>query len=114
MVLSIATSKVDGVIVVHVSGDIFFGKESACLGNLVEDLLQVSRQIVLDLGNVMHMDSGGVGALVAAYTLAQKAGGEIKFANLSNHTKEVLQTTKFLCVFEIFDETEEAIASFSR
>ncbi len=112
--LNAATSKIDGVIIVHLRGAIFFGEESACLRNLVQNLLQESRQIVLDLGNVTHLDSGGVGVLVAVHALARKVGAEVKFANLDNHTREVLQTTKVLTVIETFGETEDAIASFSR
>jgi anti-anti-sigma regulatory factor len=45
---------------------------------------------------------------------ARNVGGDIKFANLGNHTKEVLQITNFVTVFEIFDKTEDAVASFNR
>ena len=51
---------------------------------------------------------------MAAYASARKVGGAIKFANLTDHTKEVLQITNFLTVFEIFGKTEDAIASFKR
>jgi len=112
MVLNATTSRIDGVIVVYLSGDLFFGEES--LRILVKDLLKKSRQIVFDLGNVTHIDSGSVGTLVAVYASARKVGGDIKFANLGDHTKEVLQITKLVTVFEIFGKTEDAIASFNR
>jgi anti-anti-sigma factor len=114
MVLNITTSRIAGVIVVYLSGAMLFGEESASLRILVKDLLNKSRQIVLDLGNVTHFDSGSVGTLVAVCAAARKVGGDIKFANLGNHTKEVLQITKFLTVFEVFDKTEDAVASFNR
>ena len=114
MVLNTTISRIDGVIVVYLSGAIFFGEESASLRILVKDLLNKSRQIVFDLGNVTHIDSGGLGTLVAVYASARKAGGDIKFANLGNRTKEVLQITKLVTVFEIFGKTEDAIASFNR
>ena len=112
MALSITNNRIDGVIVVHLSGAIFFDEESTFLRVQVKDLLDKSRQIVLDLGNVTRIDSSGLGTLVALYASARKVGGDIKFANLGNHTKEVLQITKFLTVFEIFGKTEDAIASF--
>jgi anti-anti-sigma factor len=112
MVLNTTTSRIDGVIVVYLSGDIFFGEESAPLRILVKDLLNKSRQIVFDLGNVTHIDSGSVGTLVAVHVSARKVGGDIKFANLSNHAREVLQTTKLVTVFDIFGKTEDAVASF--
>ncbi len=112
MVFNTTTIRTNGVIVIYVGGAILFGKESASLRILVRDLLNECHQIVLDLGKVTHIDSGGVGTLVAVYASARKVGCDIKFANLGNHTKEVLQVTKLVTVFEIFDRTEDAIASF--
>jgi anti-anti-sigma regulatory factor len=65
MVLNFTTSRIAGVIVVYLSGAILFGEESASLLILVKNLLNNSHQIVLDLGNVTHFDSGSVGTLVA-------------------------------------------------
>ena len=113
MALSTTTSTISGTIVVYLSGAIFFGKESAALRVLVKELLNKSPQIVFDLGQVTHIDSGGVGALVAVYASAKKVGGNIKFANLGEHTREVLQITKLSKVFEIYERTEDAVASFN-
>jgi len=67
--------------------------------------------MVLDLASVTHIDSGGLGTLVAVYSSARKVGGEIKLANLGNH---VLQITKLVTAFEIFERGEDAAASFER
>jgi len=114
MALSITTSKIKEVIVVRLDGVIYFGEESSSLRLRVKDLLDTSRQIVLDLSGVTHIDSGGLGTLVALHASAKKSGGEIKLANLANHPKEVLQITKLVTVFEIFDRAEDASASFKR
>jgi anti-sigma B factor antagonist len=114
MALSITTSKIDEVIVVRLSGVIYFGEESASLRLRVKDLLHQSRQIVLDLANITHIDSGGLGTFVGLDTSARKIGGDIKLANLGSHAKEVLQITRLVTVFEIFGRTEDAVASFKR
>jgi anti-sigma B factor antagonist len=114
MALNITNSKIDGVIVVHLGGTIFFGEESTSLRIHVKDLLDNSRQIVLDLGNVTRIDSSGLGTLVALYASARKIGGDIKLANVGNHIKEALQITRLVTVFEVFGKTEDAIASFKR
>jgi steroid delta-isomerase-like uncharacterized protein len=108
------TTSIDGVMVVYLSGAILFGEESASLRTLVKDLLNKSCHIVLDLREVTHIDSEGLGTLVASYVSARKVGGNIKLANLGNHPSEVLKITKLVTVFEVFDKTEDAIASFSR
>jgi len=113
MALGIPKSRRDGVIVVYLSGAILFDEESTFLRVRVKDLLNKSRQIVLDLGNVTRIDSSGLGTLVALYASARRAGGDIKLANLGNHIKEALQITRLVTVFEIFGETEDAVASFN-
>ena len=114
MALSITNNRIDGVIVVHLSGAIFFDEESTFLRVQVKDLMDKSRQIVLDLGNVTRIDSSGLGTLVALYASARKVGGDIKLANLGNHIKEALRITRLVTVFDIFDRTEDAVASFKR
>jgi anti-sigma B factor antagonist len=114
MALNATSSNMNGVIVVHLSGAIFFGEESASLRVLVKDLLSKSSQIVLDLGDVTYIDSGGLGTLVALYASARKIGGDIRLARVGRRPTEVLQMTKLVTLFEVFDKTENAVASFKR
>jgi len=46
MALNITNASIDGVSVVHLSGAIFFDRESAFLRVYVKDLLDKSRQII--------------------------------------------------------------------
>jgi anti-anti-sigma factor len=112
MPLNITKSHVDGITIFHLSGDILFGEESASLRSLVKSWLNKSPKIVLDLGNVTRIDSGGMGTLVELHVSAGKVGCRIKLANLGDHANEVLQITRLVVVFDIFRETEDAIASF--
>jgi anti-anti-sigma factor len=113
MALAIITSKVDGVTVIHLRGAILFGEESHSLYLIVKDLLNKTPQIVLDLNDVQRIDSSGLGTLVALHVAARKAGTHIKLASPGNHANELLQITKLVRVFEIFRETDDAIASFT-
>ena len=114
MALTTNTRKLGGVIVVDCSGRIVFGEESASLRILVKDLLTKSRQLVLELGEVAFIDSGGLGALVGLYSSARTAGGDIKLANLSPRVRDLLQLTRLYSAFEVFDTAEEAAAAFAR
>jgi anti-sigma B factor antagonist len=78
MALNITTSTTNGVVVVSLRGVIYFGKESASLRLLVKDLSHKSHQIVLDLKEVTHIDSGGLGTLVGLYASVRKVGGDLK------------------------------------
>jgi anti-sigma B factor antagonist len=114
LALKTTTSKIDGVIVVYLNGAIFFGEESASLRLLVKSSLNKSHQIVLDLGDVTYIDSGGLGTLVGLYASARKLGGDIKLARLGRRAREVLQITKLVTLFEVFDKAEDAVASFKK
>ena len=114
MALKITHSSKDGVIVINLTGAIYFGGESKSLRILVKDLLDKSCQIVLDLGNVTHIDSEGLGTLVGLNASARKLGGDIKLAHIGKHTRDLLQITKLVTLFEIFGTVEEAIASFEK
>jgi anti-sigma B factor antagonist len=61
---------------------------------------------------VNYIDSGGLGTLVALHTTAHNAGGTIKLANLTKRVGDLLQVTKLLTVFEVFDSEAEAVDSF--
>jgi anti-sigma B factor antagonist len=61
---------------------------------------------------VSYIDSGGLGTLVALYTTARSAGGSIKLANLTERVGDLLQVTKLLTVFEVFDSEKGALESF--
>jgi anti-sigma B factor antagonist len=114
MALKTTHSIKDGVVVIRLSGAIYFGEESTSLRVLVKELLEKSRQIVLDLGDVTHIDSGGLGTLVSLYASARKVGADIKLAHIGNHTRELLQITRLVTLFEVFDTVEDAMASFER
>lgn len=111
MQLKLTTRTVDGILVVNCDGRIVFGEESAELRDAVKKLLAQTNKLVLNLGGVTYIDSGGLGTLVALYTTAHNAGGTIKLSNLTQRVGDLLQVTKLLTIFEVYDTEEEAIQS---
>jgi anti-sigma B factor antagonist len=112
MQLRMSTRSVEGVLVVDCSGRVVFGEESATLRDTVKKLLAESPKVVLNLREVNYVDSGGLGTLVSLYTSARNAGGAVKLANLSKRVGDLLQLTKLLTIFEVFDDEEAAAKSF--
>jgi len=109
-----STRAVEGILVVDCSGRLIFGEESASLRDTVKKLLAESPKVVLNLREVNHIDSGGLGTLVSLYTTARNAGGSVKLASLSQRVGDLLQITKLLTIFEVFDDEEAAARSFKR
>ena len=113
MQLRMSTRALEGVLVVDCSGRLVFGEESASLRDMVKKLLSESPQLVMNLREVNHIDSGGLGTLVSLYTTARNAGGAVKLASLSKRVGDLLQVTKLLTIFEVFDNEEAAARSFN-
>src|SRR3954453_9776738 len=114
MPLKITTKQVDGVTVVHCNGRIVFGEEAAALREQVKNLLTTQKHLVLNLGGVSYIDSGGLGTLVGLYTSARALGGDIKLANLTQRVGDLLQITKLLTVFETFEGEGKAVDAFQK
>jgi anti-sigma B factor antagonist len=112
MQLKLSTRDVKGVLVVDCQGRIIFGEESADLRDTVKMLIGQSKRIVLNLSGVNYIDSGGLGTLVALYTTAHQAGGSIKLCNLTQRVGDLLQVTKLLTIFEVYDSEEKAVDAF--
>jgi anti-sigma B factor antagonist len=112
MQLKLASKTKDGILVVDCSGRIVFGEESSLLRETVKKALLENNRIVLNLGDISYIDSGGLGTLVALRTSAQNAGGTIKLTNLTKRVGDLLQVTKLLTVFDVYDSEAEAIESF--
>jgi anti-sigma B factor antagonist len=114
MQLRLNTRVVKGVTIIDCNGRIVFGEESALLRDTIKGLVGEHSQIILNLGGVSYIDSGGLGTLVALYTTAHNAGGAVKLVNLTQRVGDLLQVTKLLTVFEVYDSEDKAIESFEK
>jgi anti-sigma B factor antagonist len=104
----------DGIAVVDCVGRIVFGEESTELRERVRALISSGARIVLNLGEVTYIDSGGLGTLVSLYTSARNADASIKLARLTRRVGDLLQVTKLLTVFDVYDTEEEAVQSLRK
>jgi anti-sigma B factor antagonist len=114
MQLKLATRTKDGILIVDCVGRIVFGEESSLLRETVKKTVMENNRIVLNLGEVSYIDSGGLGTLVALHTTAHNAGGAIKLASLTKRVGDVLQVTKLLTVFDVYNSEAEAVESFRK
>jgi anti-sigma B factor antagonist len=112
MALNLDVSRTEDIAVVRCRGRIVFGEEADELRMVVLGLLKETQRIVLNLAWIEHIDSSGLGTLVASFISARHRGAEIKFAALSPRARRVLTSTNVDQLFEFYDSTEEAIRSF--
>ena len=110
MSLNVKTRKVDSVIVVDLSGRLTIGEPVLLLRETLR--VQVNegvRHFILNLGDVSYIDSSGLGELVSAYTTIRNKQGDVKLLNLTAKAKDLLQMTKLLTVFDVYEDEAKAI-----
>jgi anti-sigma B factor antagonist len=115
MPLKITDREVNGIGVLTLEGRIVLGEETVALREKVKGLLAAGKnKIVLDLKNVTMIDSSGLGALVTAHSSAQSSGAALWLCNMGSRTNELLQMTRLVTVFEVFDSAADAVLAMSK
>ena len=115
MALKITTREVDGVTVAALDGRIVLGEESSALREKVKSLVaEGKKKIVLNMGNITFIDSAGLGTLVASHHSAKAQGASLKLCHLGTKFQEVLQITKLMTIFDVYNSEAEAVGSFSK
>jgi anti-sigma B factor antagonist len=111
--MNITNKEIDGVSIVALDGRIVLGEESNSLRERVKALIaEGKKKIVLNMANVKYIDSAGLGILVAAHVSAKTQGASLHLSNLGDKFHDVLQLTRLLTVFSVYDNEAEAVRSF--
>lgn len=112
--MKIKLAERNNVVVVELIGDIM---DKSCFDEFKEKIRGLINQgknnIVIDLGNVIHMNSLGLGMLMCGYTSVKNAQGNMKLARSTAKIDKLLEVTKLVTIFELYDSIDEAVASYS-
>ena len=111
--IKMTNSEVDGVSVVTLDGRIVLGEETNFFREKLKSMLaEGKKKIVLNMVNIKYIDSSGLGTLVAAHVSAKIQGASVRLCNLGKKFHEVMQITKLLTVFDVYDTEAAAVSSF--
>ena len=111
--MEIVKRTVEDIQILDCKGKITLGEGTMAVRNTVRDIItENGKKIILNLGDVNYIDSSGIGELVSTYTTVTNAGGQLKLLNLTKKIHELLQITKLLTVFQVFEDEQAALASF--
>lgn len=105
---------VENITVLDLAGQLTIDEGAEQLGETIKSLIQQGRTaVIVNLGDVPYIDSGGLGQLVACYSSLVKAGGALKLLNVGNRNHDLLSITRLVTVFQTFDSEQDAIGSFA-
>lgn len=95
-----------------VSGDIDFATSPEIRRSLLNEIRESRGScVVMNLSGVRYIDSSGVASLVEGLKASRALGSRFVLFGLSPNTREVLQLSRLLKVFEVYDNEEQALAS---
>jgi anti-sigma B factor antagonist len=115
MKLKVMQRQADGITILDLNGRIVLGKETALMRDTILDLIgRGKRGIVLNLGNVPYVDSSGISEMLSATQAIRREGGDLKLLNLTSRVRDMVEVVRLGTVFELFDDENAAIKSFTR
>ena len=101
------------VTVIALTGKITLGDGTVRLREAVRQALDRGRnKLILHLGEVLYVDSSGLGEMVHSLKTVRAEGGQLKLAKLQSLTRDLLQVTRLSTVFDVFEDEESAVKSF--
>ena len=108
--MQIATRQAGEATIVDVVGDIDLYNSPEVRKVLLE-LLKEKRvpRVVVNLKNVKYIDSSGVASLVEGLKVSRDLRSRFILFGLSPAAREVLELTRLIKVFEVYDNEEEAL-----
>ena len=111
--MTITERRLDDVVILDLVGRITIGEGTIILRERIQKMLNAGgKKFLLSLADVDYIDSSGLGELVSSFTRVRNQEGELKLLELTRRVRDLMQITKLLTVFDVFDDEAAAIKSF--
>jgi anti-sigma B factor antagonist len=112
--MDISTRQAGNATVVDVTGDITL-YNSPEVRRVLMDLLKEKRipRVIVNMLNVKYIDSAGVASLVEGLKVSRDLKSGFALYGLSRTAREVLELTRLIKVFEVYNNEEEALTGGS-
>src|SRR6202521_739154 len=113
MHLEIQQREKEGITILDLKGKIVLGPEDLSLrGRLLSLVADGIRNVILNLKEVNHSDTAGIGTLVLCTEKFRAAGGRLVLVNLSPAQASVANILKLDSEFDIYPDEQDAVNSF--
>ena len=113
MSLEIQQRETEGIVILDLKGSLTLGHGDLELRDRLPAATQPDKvNILLNLQEVSHVDSTGLGVLVYGLGRVRKTGGRLALANVNPAHLELFLLTKLAIEFEFFRDEHEAGDSF--
>ena len=102
-----------GIVVLEPKGNFVCGDETDDLRDSIKEYSELgNKNLIIDLGDVLYLNSTALGVLISAHANYSKRDGKIKLCQLSKNLENLFVITKLALIFDSYPTQEEAIKSF--
>jgi anti-sigma B factor antagonist len=112
--MELSERKVGDVTIFDLNGKLTIGRGDVVLREaLLEEFEGGGKNVLVNLHDVKTIDSSGLGELIRCKVTATSNDAQVKLLNVNLQARKLLTMSQLVGVFEMFDDEEMAVASFS-
>ena len=106
----------DGAKIFHLTGRLMDQQQADHLMEVLDEHLKDNdgTSVVLDMGDLVYMNSTGLNIMISVLTRTRKAGGKVLLAAVSHGVRQLFVVTKLDTVFPILDNVDLALAEIKK
>lgn len=102
-----------GIVIISPKGNFVGGDETDELRDSIKKYSEEgNKNLLIDLGDVLYLNSTALGVLISAHANYSKREGKIKLCQLNKNLENLFVITKLALIFDSYPTQEEAIKSF--
>ena len=110
--MQISARHTDNTTIFDVSGDIDLANSPEVRKALLREVREKrTPRVVMNLSKVRYIDSSGVASLVEGLKASRDNNSRFILFGLSPSAREVLQLSRLLKIFEVYDDEDQALSS---
>lgn len=109
--LSVKSEIKRNVAIVTISGRVD-SVSAELLGSQLGRIVKENNKMILDLNGVTYLSSAGVRAIVRTLQSAEKSGGGVVLARVSDVVEKVLETVGMMQMSRVFPSVDDAMEGF--
>jgi anti-sigma B factor antagonist len=109
--VEISARRLERMTIFDVRGDVDLATSPELRKALLHELREARiPRVILNLKAVRYMDSSGVASLVEGLKVSRDLGARLILFGLNTTVREVLQLSKLLKIFEVYESEEQAVS----
>jgi anti-sigma B factor antagonist len=111
--MEITVRRLSEVQIIQLRGPVRLGDAVDTLRRALDDAFAAGDvRLVINYAEVPMIDSSAIGVMMKAFTSAKQKGGDLRLVNPSKFVTQTLRLIGVLNLFSVFENEDQAVASF--